>query len=233
MLQKFSEETRALFHQEIQEYGFIEDELVGKEIDREVYGVNIACGWPLPTEIREIYEEMYEKLKDLEGAYIYPYHQTHITIVTVINFKKRLNKIKKYLDDETLKLLKRGIENIVRHKPIKIFIDSPVLLRSAAFLPIYNPSGEIYEIRKETLNILKDDHKDYDLDTPISIHSTILRFQQVPTDSAKFLQRFAEITEKFSVVEGILREVYITEELKPYMKKGSILEKIDCGQVNL
>jgi hypothetical protein len=233
MLQKFSEETRALFHQEIQEYGFIEDELVGKEIDREVYGVNIACGWPLPTEIREIYEEMYEKLKDLEGAYIYPYHQTHITIVTVINFKKRLNKIKKYLDHETLKLLKRGIENIVRHKPIKIFIDSPVLLRSAAFLPIYNPSGEIYEIRKETLNILKDDHKDYDLDTPISIHSTILRFQQVPTDSAKFLQRFAEITEKFSVVEGILREVYITEELKPYMKKGSILEKIDCGQVNL
>lgn len=233
MLQKFSEETRALFHQEIQEYGFIEDELVGKEIDREVYGVNIACGWPLPTEIREIYEEMYEKLKDLEGAYIYPYHQTHITIVTVINFKKRLNKIKKYLDDETLKLLKRGIENIVRHKPIKIFIDSPVLLRSAAFLPIYNPSGEIYEIRKETLNILKDDHKDYDLDTPISIHSTILRFQQVPTDSAKFLQRFAEITEKFSVVEGILREVYITEELKPYMKKGSILEKIDCGQVTL
>jgi len=233
MLQKFSEETRALFHQEIQEYGFIEDELVGKEIDREVYGVNIACGWPLPTEIREIYEEMYEKLKDLEGAYIYPYHQTHITIVTVVNFKKRLNKIKKYLDDETLKLLKRGIENIVRHKPIKIFIDSPVLLRSAAFLPIYNPSGEIYDIRKETLNILKDDHKDYDLDTPISIHSTILRFQQVPTDSAKFLQRFAEITEKFSVVEGIVREVYITEELKPYMKKGSILEKIDCGQVNM
>jgi hypothetical protein len=233
MLQKFSEETRALFHQEIQEYGFIEDELVGKEIDREVYGVNIACGWPLPTEIREIYEEMYEKLKDLEGAYIYPYHQTHITIVTVVNFKKRLNKIKKYLDDETLKLLKRGIENIVRHKPIKIFIDSPVLLRSAAFLPIYNPSGEIYEIRKETLNILKDDHKDYDLDTPISIHSTILRFQKVTTDSAKFLQRFAEITEKFSVVEGIVREVYITEELKPYMKKGSILEKIDCGQVNM
>lgn len=229
MLQKFSEETRALFHQEIQEYGFIEDELVGKEIDREVYGVNIACAWPLPTEIREIYEQMYEKLKDLEGAYIYPYHQTHITIVTVINFKKRLNKIKKYLDDETLKLLKRGIENIVRHKPIKIFIDSPVLLRSAAFLPIYNPSGEIYEIRQETLNILKDDHKDYDLDTPISIHSTILRFQQVPTDSAKFLQRFAEITEKFSVVEGTVREVYITEELKPYMKKGSILEKIDCG----
>lgn len=229
MLQKFSEETRASFHQEIQEYGFIEDELVGKEIDREVYGVNIACGWPLPTEIREIYEQMYEKLKDLEGAYIYPYHQTHITIVTVINFKKRLNKIKKYLDDETLKLLKMRIENIVRHKPIKIFIDSPVLLRSAAFLPIYNPSGEIYEIRKETLNIFKDDHKDYDLDTPISIHSTILRFQQVPTDSAKFLQRFAEITEKFSVVEGTVREVYITEELKPYMKKGSILEKIDCG----
>lgn len=229
MLQRFSEETRASFHQEIQEYGFIEDELVGKEIDREVYGVNIACGWPLPTEIREIYEQMYEKLKDLEGAYIYPYHQTHITIVTVINFKKRLNKIKKYLDDETLKLLKMRIENIVRHKPIKIFIDSPVLLRSAAFLPIYNPSGEIYEIRKETLNIFKDDHKDYDLDTPISIHSTILRFQQVPTDSAKFLQRFAEITEKFSVVEGTVREVYITEELKPYMKKGSILEKIDCG----
>lgn len=229
MLQKFSEETRASFHQEIQEYGFIEDELVGKEIDREVYGVNIACAWPLPTEIREIYEQMYEKLKDLEGAYIYPYHQTHITIVTVINFKKRLNKIKKYLDDETLKLLKMRIENIVRHKPIKIFIDSPVLLRSAAFLPIYNPSGEIYEIRQETLNILKDDHKDYDLDTPISIHSTILRFQQVPTDSAKFLQRFAEITEKFSVVEGTVREVYITEELKPYMKKGSILEKIDCG----
>ncbi|MDB9535781.1 hypothetical protein PN451_08010 [Dolichospermum planctonicum CS-1226] len=233
MLRKFSEETRALFHQEIQEYGFIEDELVGREIDREVYGVNIACAWPLPIEIREIYEEMSEKLKDLEGAYIYPYHQTHITIVTVINFKKRLNKIKKYLDDETLKLLKRGIENIVRHKPIKIFIDSPVLLRSAAFLPIYNPSGEIYEIRQETLNILKGDHKDYDLDTPISIHSTILRFQQVPTDSAKFLQRFAEITQKFSVVEGIVKEVYITEELKPYMKKGSILEKIDCGQVNL
>jgi hypothetical protein len=34
-------------------------------------------------------------------------------------------------------------------------------------------------------------------------------------------------------VEGIVREVYVTEELKPYMKKGSILEKIDCGKLAL
>jgi hypothetical protein len=174
--------------QEIQADGFIQDELVGKEIDREVYGVNIACAWPLPTEMREIYEEMYEKLQELEGAYIYPYTQTHITIVTVINFKKRLNKIKKYLDAEVLKLLKIRIENIVQHQPIKIFIDSPVLLKSAAFFPIYNPGGEIYAIRKEALNILTSDNRDYDLDTPISIHSTILRFKEVPTDSAKFIQ---------------------------------------------
>ncbi|AVZ31125.1 hypothetical protein [Nodularia spumigena] len=233
MLQKFSEETRALFRKEIQEYGFMKDELVGGEIDRDVYGVNIACAWPLPTEIREIYEEMYEKLQELEGAYIYPYTQTHITIVTVINFKKRLNKIKKCLDPDILKLLKMRIENIVQHKPIKIFIDSPVLLRSAAFFPIYNPGGEIYEIRKEALNILKGDNRDYDLDTPISIHSTILRFQEVPTDSEKFLHEFEEITKNFSVVEGIVREVYVTEELKPYMKKGSILEKIDCGKLAL
>lgn len=232
MLQKFSEETRALFRQEIQEYGFIKDELVGSEIDKEVYGVNIACAWPLPTEIREIYEEMYKKLEELEGAYIYPYTQTHITIVTVVNFKKRLNQTKKYLDTEILKLLKMRIENIVQHKPIKIFIDCPVLLRNAAFFPIYNPGGEIYEIRKEALNILKSDHRNYDLDTPRAIHSTILRFQEVPKDSIKFMDKFAEITQNFSLLAAIVKEVYITEELKPYMKEGSILQKIDCGCID-
>ncbi|MFM6281251.1 MAG: hypothetical protein ACKN9K_23035, partial [Dolichospermum sp.] len=140
---------------------------------------------------------------------------------------------KKCLDNQTLKLLKKRIESIVHYQPIRIFIDSPVLLRSAAFLPIYNPTGEIHEIRKETLNILKNDHKNYDLDIPISIHSTISRFQKVPTDSTNFLEKFTEITKNFSMVEAMVQEVYITEELKPYMRKGNILEKIDCGQSNL
>src|SRR5688572_11831430 len=106
MLEKITQEKRAEFHKEIQESGFIKDELVvGKEIDKQVYGVNITCAWPLPAEIKEPYEYLYKKLVGLEGVYVYPYHQTHITILTIINFKKRIDKPRQCLDTVTLELL--------------------------------------------------------------------------------------------------------------------------------
>jgi hypothetical protein len=228
MLQRFSKKEREYFYQEIRKHGFIKDELVGKDIDRDVYGVNIACAWPLPAEIRELYEALYKKLNRLEGVYVYPYAQTHITVLTVINFKKRLNGMKEHLDAMTLKALKAKIESTLQQKSIKILIDSPVLLQSAAFLPIYNPGGEIYEIRKAALSVLNGGNRSYDLDVPKAIHSTILRFKDVPENSEEILLKFEEIMKDFHILEGTIRELYVTEELKPYMKEGRILEKIKC-----
>lgn len=228
MLEEITQEKKAMFYKDIQESGFIKDELVlREEMNKEVYGVNITCAWPLPVEVKEAYECLYEKLRELEGVYVYPYSQTHITILTIINFKKRINQPRQYLDNGTLKLLTGKIKQILKQTPIQILIDAPVLVRSAAFLPIYNPTREIYEIRKQALEILNINNRGYDLDVPTAIHSTILRFKNTAIDRTDFIRRFEEIAKEFSLREGVTKEIYITEELKPYMREADILDKIE------
>jgi hypothetical protein len=227
MSEKLSEEKRNLFEKRIQEFGFIKDELVGKEIDKQVYGVNITCAWPLPVEIKETYEILCDKLKELEGVYIYPYSQTHITILTIINFKKRLDQPKQVLNRDTIKVLTSKIKEVLKQKPIQISIGSPILAREAASLPVYNPTREIDNMRKQAAGILRVNDIVYDLEIPDSIHSTILRFKEAPSDRTEFLRRFKQITKGCVFREGKINNICITEEIKPYMKEARILDKIE------
>lgn len=222
----FSEEKRSLHLKEIQESGFIADDLVEKDIDTQVYGVNITCAWPLPDEIRESYKDLYNRLKELEDVYAYPYSQTHITILTIFNFKKRLRKPRPNLDTDTLARITNRIRQITNQTPIQIRVHPPVLVRAASFLPISNPTQEIYDIRTQIFNMLDRDNKGYDLDIPQAIHSTILRFKKVPSDKMEFVHRFEEISRGFPLLEARIKEIYITEELKPYMREGRIVERI-------
>jgi hypothetical protein len=229
MTDKISQTKRELFYKQIKEAGFIKDELVGKEIGKPVYGVNITCGWPLPVEIKPAYEILYRKLNELDGVYIYPYSQTHITILTIINFKSRLDQPRRILENETLELITTRIQQTLKHRPIKLLVDAPVLVRNAAFLPFYNPGGEIWKIRKQTAEILSNIKKGYDLDIPQAIHSTILRFKDIPKDPVDFISKFKKISNEFSCGEGLIKEIYFTEELKPYMGEGRILQKIELS----
>jgi hypothetical protein len=228
MIDRFPEESKSLFYKNIQESGFIADDLVDKGMNTQVYGVNITCAWPLPVEIKESYDNLYAQLSKLECVYVYPYNQTHITILTIINFKKRLGKPRQYLDVATLEQITNKIRQIVKQTPINIFVDSPVLVRTASFLPIYNPTQEINNIRRQIVDMLGN-NREYDLDVPQGIHSTILRFKKTPTNRVEFIRNFEEISRAFSLKEVKIKEIYITEELKPYMREGSITGKIDLS----
>ena len=121
------------------------------------------------------------------------------------------------------------IRDILKHKSIPVSTDAPILVREAAFLPVYNPTREIDNIRKQALEILRASDSTYDVGIPEGIHSTILRFREVPSDKAEFVRRFEQITKECILGNGRINSVYITEETKPYMREAHILDKIELG----
>ena len=69
------------------------DELLSMGHDeRPVCGLDVLVAWPLPIEPPGIFEEFATKVSQLaEGVYVYPLTQTHITVLTAINFKRELD----------------------------------------------------------------------------------------------------------------------------------------------
>lgn len=218
----FTQERRALLYDEIHRDDFIEDDFL-VDLNQGVYGVNITCGFPLPLQY-QVYEKLYQSLQSLDGVYVYPLLQTHITVMTIINFKQNLDSPILKLNSEHLEKLTSAIKPIIKKGKFDIFIDSPVLVRSAAFLPIYNPSGEIGEIRKTAFELLCNEQ--YDLSIPPAIHSTILRIEKKPSDTSSFIDIFDRISSNFSIHSAQIQEIYVTEEIKPYMRDAKFLAKI-------
>lgn len=63
------------------------DRLLAEEPDCPVFGLNLACAWPFPGAGGEAYARFYRYLGRLRSwAYVYPPEQTHITLVTFLNF---------------------------------------------------------------------------------------------------------------------------------------------------
>jgi hypothetical protein len=225
-MERFESAKREKFYQDIESQGFIIDNLLGSALDLPVYGLNIACAWPLPIQIKDNYEQLYSSLNDLSGVYVYPYSQTHITIVTIVNFKKRLGKEICYVDNNLIDLLIARICKVYDSASISLYFDSPVLTRSAAFIPVYDSTNSIHKIREEAYSFFLETGGEYDIDIPIEIHSTIMRFRREPENPKSFVAQFRLISETFPLCCGTISEILITEELQPYMTKGNIIRRL-------
>ena len=205
------------------------DPLLGR-LDTPVLGLNVAVLWPLPQAFRPRYERMCARLSRLDqGVYVYPFEQTHVTVATIVSFKRheRPDPVDQARILSITPALGQRLEAVARPlRPFTMRFGPPVLVSAAAFLPISNPTGEIDTIRKG----LADGPWAAGLQLPRAIHSTILRFREPPRDPAGFARDFAEIAAESDLGETLVEVLLVTTETRPYMMAGRIVHRI---QLNL
>jgi hypothetical protein len=219
----------AAMQDEIRRRGFAADPLL-TEADAPVFGLNVAFAWPLPAEFRAAYDEMYGRLAALDpGVYVYPHAQTHVTVATVVSFKEHSQPT----PAETARLrdlvpaIARSLERACdRVAPFAIEIGAPVLVRTAAFLPILNRGGEVRRLRQVLIDELRGVEPTLaTLKLPNAVHSTVLRFRQPPAEPNTFVERFRDIARGVTFGKATVDELLVTTETKPYMRDGEIVHR--------
>jgi hypothetical protein len=219
---------------EILEHGFIEDPFLAGDPDAPVFGFNLACAWPFPPAAADWYRPLAERLATLDqGVYVYPERETHITIVTFVNFSMharpdatRLARLQSLIDS-VLALLRP----LLKGPAFDLRLGAPALTRKAAILPISDPGDAIARIRHTVLSALAADTAlqgelaREGLNVPAIIHGTIMRFKSRPANVPRFLADFdhaAAAVKPFPLaVDGLL----LTTETKPYMRAGRIVHR--------
>jgi len=212
---------------------FITDRFLGEDPDCPVFGVNLACAWPFPAAVAGYYQSLADELAQLDpGVYVYPFWETHVTILTFLNFT-----LTQRPTAERLRELQTCIGPIARLvnlsaiRPFRLEFQRPILTRKAAILPISNPTGEIAQIRRQIGHALSAQPELHSklaqggLNVPDIIHSTILRFKSAPLDPKKFAARFAETAAQAEPFSITIPEILLTAETKPYMRAGEILHR--------
>jgi len=229
----FDKEVLDKEHEEIRKNGFEPDTILITQTDLTVYGLNIAIGWPFPAPLKEPYEKFFHELSILgPDTYLYPYANTHITVMTLVNFKEHqypgeeVKEIKE-LVPEIFKLVSRELHEF---KPFKIDMGPPVILKRAAIIPILNPTGEVLRFR-EKIRPLLENTLSLKVESPKGVHSTILRFLKCPPDVNGFIAKFESIAANTRMGEVAINELLLTSETKPYMRDGEILHHFRLGDL--
>jgi hypothetical protein len=209
---------------------FQADELLaGNYDDCPVCGLNITVGWPLPIE--SSYRDFARSMSDLDpGVFVYPFEQTHITVLTALNFRLQMNPTPSdvRLVEEAAERLGEFVQRLGRGLlPFVISVGSPVLTSRAAFLSVSNASGEIEMIRQEALGFcLGDGGLLGGAQAPSIVHSTFLRFRRPPKYPKEFAAKFREIGDRTRLGSGPISEVLVALETKPYMREGRVIRRI-------
>jgi hypothetical protein len=215
--------------------GFVADKFLADQPDCPVFGVNLACLYPFPTSAHDAYETLFTQLASLDpGVYVYPLWETHVTIVTFINFTQQIAPTRERTAE--LKAVTRQVIAQLRPifsdiKPFDLWIEHPVISRKAAILPLSDPSDAIAQIRSRVAENLARDPSlqtklsELGLNIPPLVHSTIMRFTKVPDDTSRFLSNFDKIATDLPRIAMRVDEIYITTETKPYMREGEIFHQ--------
>jgi hypothetical protein len=227
----FPADEQAAAQAEIDAHGLRADPVVGR-LEAPVLGLNVAFAWPLPAAFHGEYERLHAALAALDpGVYVYPYERTHVTVSTLVSFRRFPDPSP--AQEAALAALLPGIAEALDAAArgvgeIAIDVGPPVLVRPAAFLPILNPGGEVRRIR-ERLRESLGGVPDLDLSMPAAVHSTVLRFRQAPADAQAFRERFHEIAAGVRFGPALVRELLVTTETRPYMAGGAIVHRTTLG----
>jgi hypothetical protein len=218
---------------EILKHGVVVDALLAADPDRPVFGFNLACAYPFPAPAARLYRPIAEHLAALDPAvYVYPAWETHVTIVTFVNFclHERVEPERLAQLQSLIHPVRELIRPLLEGPAFKLVLGPPVLTRKAAILPISDETGSIARIRQTVRAALAADkalHAELvraGLNVPGIIHSTIMRFKKEPANLAKFLANFdqaAAATEPFTLA---IDELLLTTETKPYMRAGEVVQ---------
>jgi hypothetical protein len=217
---------------EISTNGVEEDTILQDSPERSVFGMNLAFGWPLPSILKEPYERVASALSSLDsGLYVYPYRQTHVTVMTLMNFKYHPDP-----SDEEVREFLQLVPVIVSRitpflssvKPFIIDVGPPVFSQRAGFLPILNETGEISALRSVAASVIHPIGL-RECNIPNAIHSTIVRFLRQLTDPEGFLSGFESLAANSRLGQATVDEFLLTSETKPYMRTGEILHRFRLG----
>lgn len=178
-----------------------------------------------------MYAEFAEKIAGLDaGVYVYPLAQTHITVLTAINFKSEIDpsQSRMSLIEEAAERLLAFLNSVATSlRPIVITVGTPVLSGRAGYLPIQNPSGEIEWIRRAALQFCRELGEPLArVQAPTIIHSTFLRFRRPPVDAEGFLYAFRRIAQEVVFGSATLDEILVALETQPYMREGRLMGRI-------
>jgi hypothetical protein len=224
---------------EIQEHGLVADALLAEDPDCPVFGFNLACAWPFPEAAARFYRPLAERLAALDQAvYVYPEWETHVTIVTFLNFSlhrrvepERLARLQSLINP-----VRELIRPLLEGPAFELVLGAPVLTRKAAILPISDPTGAITGLRQSIRAALAADHALESelmrggLNVPGIIHSTIMRFTSKPAHLAKFLAEFDAVAAAVEPFPLAIDELLLTTETKPYMREGEIVHRFPLAR---
>ena len=220
---------------ELIEKGAIIDPILTSHGTGCTYGLNLALAWPLPPIVKEKYESFINALTEFDDdLYLYTYEQTHITFITLIDFKKERGQTCPTVESERVLVarLNEIIVPIVEEIPlVELRSGRPILTRSAGFVPLYDKCGRLLEIRTRLEILLRQEFPEFStLRTPPSLHSTVLRFLRPFKDINRFLNIFEKASERTSLGKISIDCLLVTAELGPYMERGKVLCKYDFGR---
>lgn len=219
---------------EVKEQGFVADRFLAENPDCPVFGFNLACLYPFPTEVHELYQQLTTQLTELDsGVYVYPIWATHVTIATFINFTQQSPPASDMGELTDLMLvtadqLRNRFDDI---EPFDLWIEPPIISRKAAFLPLSDPTDGIARIRQQVRDTLASAPslqkrlESLGLNIPSIVHSTVMRFKKLPENAQGFLTAFDKIASTFPRTAMRVKEIYITTETKPYMRAGEIVHR--------
>jgi hypothetical protein len=209
--------------------------------EEPVLGLNLACAWPFPNDLQAAYEQMADELTSLDpAAWVYPFAQTHVTLVTFLNFARFPHPTAcqeqtaravaaRFAGEWEWRREPRGRGGI---GPFELHFAGLRLSRAAAFVEWRNPAGEVGLIRQMAEAWA---HADADLaalgpaagfGVPNIIHSTVLRFRGPLADPPAFLAGFERLAGRIRLSSLPVRDLLITAETRPYMRAGQVLHRL-------
>jgi hypothetical protein len=219
---------------EILEHGVVVDAFLAANPDAPVFGFNLACAYPFPAPAAWSYRRIAERLAALDPAvYVYPEWETHVTLVTFVNFSlhERVEPERLMQLQSLIHPVRELIRPLLQENAFKLVLGPPVLTRKAAILPISDVAGAITRIRQNVRAALEADKAlNAELvrggfNVPGIIHSTIMRFKRQPTNLAKFLEDFDETAAAAEPFTLAIDALLLTTETKPYMRAGEVVHR--------
>lgn len=210
--------------------GLEADPFVCLETRPRVSGLNVAVAWPLPESMRESFERLTTKLAAIcPELYVYRYLQTHVTVVTLVNFKSHVDP-DPTCREQTAAAAERAARVLqplsLSWEAFPLEFTSVVLSRQAVFVPIADETGAIARIRNDIVVALARDSLSRQILIPPAVHTTVGRFRRVPGELDGFLKAFDDIARETHLGRTVVREIILTAETKPYMEEGDVLQRL-------
>lgn len=216
------EEQRALRAQ-IAARGFETDALA--TLDAGTWGLNLACGWPLPVD-PVAYQQLAAGLAALDpGLVVYPHAQTHVTLLTLVSFKEHLapSPARQRVLEELIPLVNQVVAPVARGLArFELEIGPPVLSPRAVFLPIRDAADAVATFRSRVLPPLRALSPLFQhVQPPPAVHSTVARFRAAPAPD--FIERFDRWVPDPVLGRFPITSLLVTTETRPYMRGGAVV----------